>query len=57
MRKLVNLLTWHQISLFGFAGVDPFAEDAAEELEKAFAELKLSGLKLHPGKGHFLSNG
>lgn len=37
----------------GFAGVDPNMPGAAEELERAFSELKLSGLKLHPAKQRF----
>ncbi|ERI93928.1 amidohydrolase family protein [Clostridiales bacterium oral taxon 876 str. F0540] len=37
----------------GFASVDPFVKDACEALEKAFTDLKLKGLKLHPSKQHF----
>lgn len=37
----------------GFAGVDPFCEGAEEELEYAFGELGLKGLKLHPSRQHF----
>lgn len=37
----------------GFASVDPFAKGACEALEKAFTDLKLKGLKLHPSKQHF----
>lgn len=37
----------------GFASVDPFDPKAADKLEKAFVELHLSGLKLHPGRQHF----
>ncbi len=37
----------------GFASVDPFAKGACEVLEKAFTDLKLKGLKLHPSKQHF----
>ena len=51
--EISQLVNMAPDKFIGFAGVDPFAEDAAEELEKAFEELKLSGLKLHPGKGHF----
>ena len=50
IRRLVDMAP---DKFIGFAGVDPFADDAVEVLEKAFTELKLSGLKLHPGKGHF----
>jgi uncharacterized protein len=34
----------------GFASIDPFREDALEELEKAFKEYNLKGLKLHLGR-------
>lgn len=37
----------------GFASVDPFAPNAAEVLERAFADLKLKGLKLHPSRLRF----
>lgn len=37
----------------GFASVDVHDADAPEKLEKAFTELKLSGLKLHPGYQRF----
>ena len=37
----------------GFASVDPAREDALEVLEKAFTELNLKGLKLHPSKQRF----
>ncbi|MDD3173763.1 MAG: amidohydrolase family protein [Herbinix sp.] len=37
----------------GFASVDPAREDALEVLKKAFVELKLCGLKLHPSKQKF----
>ncbi len=37
----------------GFAGVDPLAPGAAEELEHAFGDLRLKGLKLHPSRQHF----
>ncbi len=36
----------------GFAGVDPRRQDAAEVLEKAFGEQKLSGLKLNLSRLH-----
>ncbi len=35
---------------YGFASVDPHLDNAAELVEKAFKELNLSGLKLHPCK-------
>lgn len=37
----------------GFASVDPRRQDAVEVLERAFAELGLMGLKLHPSKQQF----
>jgi len=37
----------------GFAGVDPLHKDAEEDLEYAFEELGLRGLKLHPSRQHF----
>ena len=36
----------------GFASVDPLADDAADKLEHAFADLGLKGLHLHPGRSH-----
>lgn len=42
--------------LIGFAGVDPKRPDAAEVLEKAFTELRLSGLKLSPAMQYFMPN-
>lgn len=50
IRKLVDLAP---DKFIGFAGADPFDPKAEEKLEYAFAELKLSGLKLHPGRQHF----
>ena len=37
----------------GFASVDPFRGDAVEILERAFNELGLAGLKLHPARQKF----
>lgn len=37
-------------AFYGFAAVDPNRVDAPVELEKAFRDLGLSGLKLHPAK-------
>lgn len=37
----------------GFASVDPFSNNACEELERAFVDLELKGLKLHPSKQFF----
>ncbi len=41
----------------GFAGADPRDLQAAEKLEHAFADLQLSGLKLHPGRQRFYPSG
>lgn len=38
----------------GFASVDPLQPNAAEKLEDAFTRLQLRGLKLHPGRQHFM---
>lgn len=53
VRQLVNI---YPDRLIGFASVDPYREDALEVLEKAFTELKLSGLKLSPAIQHFMPN-
>lgn len=37
----------------GFASVDPMAAGYCEKLEKAFTDLDLKGLKLHPSRGHY----
>lgn len=37
----------------GFASVDPHRRDAVEVLEKAFTDLHLAGLKLHPSRQKF----
>lgn len=50
VRKLVDMTP---DKFIGFASVDPFADKAEEILEHAFTDLKLSGLKLHPGRSHF----
>ncbi len=38
---------------YGFASIDPHSPDALPELERAFRELGLVGLKLHPSKQLF----
>lgn len=38
---------------YGFASVDPNLEDAAAQVEHAFRDLRLSGLKLHPSRQKF----
>lgn len=50
MRSLVDLAPDRFI---GFASVDPFRPDAADILEHALTDLKLSGLKLHPSRQKF----
>lgn len=50
----VALLVKENPDIFiGFASVDPANPDAAEKLEFAFSNLKLSGLKLNPAKGKY----
>lgn len=50
MKKIVDLCPNRFI---GFASVDPFRTDAVEELEHAFKNLGLVGLKLHPSRQQF----
>ncbi|HIU34177.1 MAG TPA: amidohydrolase [Candidatus Pullichristensenella excrementigallinarum] len=47
MRQLVDR---SEGAFYGFAAVDPNRDDAPAELERAFGELGLSGLKLHLAK-------
>ena len=51
IRTLVNLAPDRFI---GFASADPFDPEAPDRLEEAFTRLKLKGLKLHPGRQHFM---
>ena len=44
---IAKIVAWRPDKFIGFASVDPRNEDAADQLEKAFTELKLSGLKLN----------
>lgn len=37
----------------GFASVDPLSSNCCEELERAFTDLKLKGLKLNPSAQHY----
>ena len=48
--KVAELVTRYPKRLIGFASVDPNRESAADDLEYAFGELGLKGLKLHPSK-------
>jgi predicted TIM-barrel fold metal-dependent hydrolase len=50
LKKIVDLAPDR---FFGFASVDPFRKDAVEVVEKAFTELGLQGLNLHPSKQKF----
>lgn len=50
VKKLVDMAP---DKFIGFASVDPHDPEAAEKLEKAFTDLALCGLKLHPGRQHF----
>ena len=51
IRTLVDLAPDRFI---GFASVDPSDPEAPDRLEEAFTRLKLKGLKLHPGRQHFM---
>lgn len=51
--EIAQLAAKYPDRFIGFASVDPFREDACQVLETAFSQLKLSGLKLHPGKQKF----
>lgn len=51
IRTLVDLAPDRFI---GFASVDPSDKEAPDRLEEAFTRLKLKGLKLHPGRQHFM---
>lgn len=50
IKKLVDMAP---DKFIGFAAVDPFAKNACNELERAFTDLNLKGLKLHPAKQIF----
>ncbi|WP_160679227.1 amidohydrolase family protein [Clostridium sp. C8-1-8] len=50
IKKLVDMAPERFI---GFAAVDPFVKGHLDAIEKAFTDLKLKGLKLHPSKQHF----
>ena len=51
--QIADLVRLRPGKFVGFASVDPHSAAAAEELEYAFAQLGLKGLKLHPSKQHF----
>jgi predicted TIM-barrel fold metal-dependent hydrolase len=48
--EIKKLLDLAPDRFLGIASVDPLMPNAAEELEYAFTDLALEGLKLHPGK-------
>lgn len=50
---VLTLVNKHPDRFIGFASIDPHDPAALEKLEQAFAEYKLSGLKLHPSKQRF----
>lgn len=54
--EVAQLVSDYPDRFIGFASVDPYREDACEVLEKAFTDLKLEGLKLHPSKQQFFPN-
>ncbi|GAH02070.1 unnamed protein product [marine sediment metagenome] len=45
---IANLIKLHPNRLIGFAGIDPPASDAMEQLEYAISSLNLKGVKLVP---------
>lgn len=51
--QIARLCALYPERFFGFASVDPHRDDAEQELERAFGELGLRGLALHPGKQGF----
>lgn len=51
--QIADLVRLRPGKFVGFASVDPHSAAAAEELEYAFAQLGLKGLKLHPSKQLF----
>jgi predicted TIM-barrel fold metal-dependent hydrolase len=52
--EIASLVSLAPNMFIGFASVDPFADGAEAKLEKAFTDLKLAGLKLHPGRQKFM---
>lgn len=52
-RQIAELVKLRPGKFVGFASVDPHSPTAPEELEYAFAQLGLKGLKLHPSKQCF----
>ena len=52
--EIAELVEMGKGRFIGFASVDPLDEKACEKLEKAFTDLKLKGLSLHPGRGKYM---
>ena len=50
--EIYKLVSMAPDKFIGFASVDPLVKDAAEELERAFTNLSLSGVKFHLGRMH-----
>ena len=51
--EIARLVAMEPDRFIGFASVDPRREDSRAVLEKAFGELNLAGLKLHPTRQDF----
>ena len=51
--EIAKLVSLQPDRFIGFASVDPHRKNAAEELRRAFEELGLAGLSLHPAKQKF----
>ena len=54
--EIAKLVEMAPDKFIGFASADPFDPQAPAKLEHAFADLKLKGLYLHPGRLHFYPN-
>lgn len=51
--QIAKIVAAYPNRFFGFASVDPRRKDAVEELDYAFGDLQLLGLKLNPSKQRF----
>nr|HID58727.1 amidohydrolase [Desulfobacterales bacterium] len=47
--EIAKLVSQYPDRLIGYGSVDPRREDAVEETERCIKELKLKGMKFHPG--------
>ena len=54
--QVADVVSQNPDFLIGFASVDPARSDALDVVERAFDELGLSGLVLHPAQQRFLPN-